>query len=134
MVGARIAIPYLRRALKTLNPVVKGYVSESLAVLGDAASRPAFERMTRSRNARIRMDGAAALYILGDREELSNVIEALTNSNHQNQCAAANNLAELTRPEDAPLAISGLQKAIAVEKNPARISDFKKAIRELRQL
>ena len=79
------------------------------------------------------MAGASALYILGDRERLPEVIELLRSPHSANQCAAANTLAYVTRSEDVLQAIAGLQKAIDVEKNPARIADFKEAIRELRQ-
>lgn len=97
MIRAPMSIPYLRRALKTLNP------------------------------------GAAALCNLGDSEKLSEVIQALTAPNYRTQGSAANYLAGIARPKDAPQAIAGLQKAIAAE-NPARIADFRRAIRELRQL
>ena len=134
MIGAPQAIPHLRRALKTLNANVKLYVSESLADLGDWVSRPEFEKMRRSRNERIRMAGASALYILGDRERLPEVIELLRSPHSANQCAAANTLAYVTRSEDVLQAMAGLQKALDVEKSPAPISYFKKAIRELRQI
>lgn len=132
LIEATKAIPQLRRALKSKNAALKGYVSRTLATLGDKTSRPVFESMRKSRSERMRLHGAAAVYVLGDRQRLPEIIKVLTSTDYRNQCAAANVLEAIVTPGDVHQAVAGLRKAISVERNPARVADFRSAIRNLK--
>jgi len=127
----RAAIPHLRRALRTRNTIVKGWVATALADLGDIRSKLAFEQMWRSKSPRLQLSGAVSLYVMGDRPRLADVAEFLVNWDYRLKCAATNELVWMVIAEDVPEACRHFRSAIRTEKTPAYRSMFGKAIRFL---
>jgi HEAT repeat protein len=95
ILGNRMSVPTLIRALKDRHPQVRLNAANSLGHIGDRRAVRPLIRTLGDTNADVRAYAAGALGSIGDRRALRPLIRAITDSAHQVRAAAAEALGKL---------------------------------------
>lgn len=133
-IGDRRALAALWRAVHDRSSLVRRYVLETIGELGSSTDIPRVERLLRGeRSANARLGCYVALYQLGRRDVMPQLVALLQNRDYRIRCAAANTLGRLARRSNAAMIVKVLQLTLRQESTVAARSSLRTSIRAIRR-
>jgi len=124
-----------RACLRDRSSLVRSYAAVAVAVIDPARARALLGRAVRNdRSSTARVGYVDALFTLGERERLGDLLKLLKSRQYRVRCAAANTLATLDLTTDECVVVRrAVGVALAVEPTIAARSSLKRALRVLRR-
>ena len=132
-IGDRKALPALRKAINDPSPLVRSYVAEAVGKLGSGRDVERLEKLSEKETSGAAKVGLyQALYMLGRRAVLNNLVELLQSDDYKVRCATANTLCILGADgSDASLILRSMRKALRKEQTVAARSSLRSSLRTM---
>jgi len=121
-IGDRRALPKIWAAARDGHPLVRSYAAAAIGGLGRRPDRNRLERALKTeRSDTARLGFYDALYRLGDKDRLFDVIALLRSQDYRVRCAAARTVSNFVNRTNRGLILSALRLALTAEHSiPAR--------------
>lgn len=130
--GRKKAVPALRRLLRDRSELVRGYAAEAIAELGAKNAVGDIERaLVGEHRDAAKLRYHVALFRLGLRDHLPDIVALLRARSYRVRCAAVNSLVELVRYLPKEEIMQALQQRLVVEKTTAVQSAIRASIHYL---
>jgi HEAT repeat protein len=125
----------LWRAAEDSSPLVRSYVAAAIGQIGTEVDRVRlYNWLRKTRSETVRIGILVALFSLGDRSPVEELIAMLRSRSYRIRCAAANNLAGLSlNDSEKKLVLKNFSQALKNEKSFAVIDTLRRNISSLRR-
>lgn len=135
LIGDRKALPALWRAIHDRSPIVRSYVAAAIGRLGNKKDAARLEKELKHETSEVAKVGICeAIYLLGQREVLKDLLVLLQSTDYRVRCATANALYEIKADEtDAKIILRALRKVLRNEPTIAAKSSIRSSLRCISQ-